>query len=290
MLDAGIEVHGQVVVCPGVNDGAVLDDTLLGVLDRFPALATLGVVPARRERAQPRSRDAPPHARRGEAVVDIVEEWQARFRAALGRRLVYVSDEYYLLAERAVPRARRVRRLPATRERHRHGAHVRSRGARRARGRRVAADRSALGLLRLGRRRSRRRLPRPETYRGTSAACHQRRRCRARTDSWDVSITGEHGARVLEPLLDELPGPVRLLTVKNAFFGGNIGVTGLLTGADVAAALEGSPSTTATCCPTSRSRAAGSSTARPSPSCRGRRDRADRRRLAACAASHGVGA
>ena len=45
LLDAGIEVHGQVVVCPGINDGAVLDDTLLGVLDRFPTLATLGVVP-----------------------------------------------------------------------------------------------------------------------------------------------------------------------------------------------------------------------------------------------------
>src|SRR3954447_16200299 len=45
LLDAGIEVHGQVVVCPGINDGAALDDTLLGVLDRFPQLSTLGVVP-----------------------------------------------------------------------------------------------------------------------------------------------------------------------------------------------------------------------------------------------------
>ena len=38
-------MHGQVVVCPGINDGDVLDDTLLGVLDRFPRLATVGVVP-----------------------------------------------------------------------------------------------------------------------------------------------------------------------------------------------------------------------------------------------------
>src|SRR3954464_7355514 len=45
LLDAGIEVHGQIVVCPGINDGAVLDDTLLGILDRFPRLATVGVVP-----------------------------------------------------------------------------------------------------------------------------------------------------------------------------------------------------------------------------------------------------
>ena len=45
LLDAGIEVHGQVVVCPGVNDGAVLEDTMAGVLDEYPTLATLGVVP-----------------------------------------------------------------------------------------------------------------------------------------------------------------------------------------------------------------------------------------------------
>jgi len=32
----GIEVHGQVVVCPGVNDGAVLTDTFAGILDEYP--------------------------------------------------------------------------------------------------------------------------------------------------------------------------------------------------------------------------------------------------------------
>ena len=45
LLDHGIEVHGQVVVCPGVNDGDVLDDTLAGVLDQYPELASLCVVP-----------------------------------------------------------------------------------------------------------------------------------------------------------------------------------------------------------------------------------------------------
>src|SRR6266508_3423246 len=45
LLDHGIAVHGQVVCCPGLNDGAVLDDTLAGVLDRYPELATMAVVP-----------------------------------------------------------------------------------------------------------------------------------------------------------------------------------------------------------------------------------------------------
>src|SRR5262249_59255383 len=47
LLDAGIEVHGQVVVCPGINDGAILHDPLLGVLDRFARLAAVGSVPLR---------------------------------------------------------------------------------------------------------------------------------------------------------------------------------------------------------------------------------------------------
>src|SRR6516225_8854885 len=45
LLDNGVTVHGQVVVCPGVNDGAVLDDTLAGVLDEYPELASLCLVP-----------------------------------------------------------------------------------------------------------------------------------------------------------------------------------------------------------------------------------------------------
>src|SRR5580693_8732033 len=45
LLDAGVEVHGQVVVCPGVNDGDVLEDTLCGILDRFPELASVAAVP-----------------------------------------------------------------------------------------------------------------------------------------------------------------------------------------------------------------------------------------------------
>ena len=103
ILDAGIEVHGQVVVCPGINDGAVLDDTMLGVLDRFPGLATIGVVPLGVS-AHNREDEMRFHTlAEAQAVVDIVEEWQGRFLAALGRRLVYVSDEYYLLAERAFP-------------------------------------------------------------------------------------------------------------------------------------------------------------------------------------------
>jgi hypothetical protein len=58
-------------------------------------------------------------------------------------------------------------------------------------------------------------------------------------------LTGAYGARVLEPLLrtvaDELPVDVRIVTVENRFFGGNIGVTGLMVGDDVARHLADEP-------------------------------------------------
>jgi NifB/MoaA-like Fe-S oxidoreductase len=49
------------------------------------------------------------------------------------------------------------------------------------------------------------------------------------------------GARVLQPMLSRLPGRPRLVVVPNRFFGGNIGVTGLLTGEDVGLALADEP-------------------------------------------------
>ena len=63
-------------------------------------------------------------------------------------------------------------------------------------------------------------------------------------------VTGAYGAQVLEPLVDDLSSAARaevsLLVVDNRFFGGNIAVTGLLTGADVARALDAvSPAGTA---------------------------------------------
>jgi NifB/MoaA-like Fe-S oxidoreductase len=55
-------------------------------------------------------------------------------------------------------------------------------------------------------------------------------------------LTGEYGARVLAPLIDSLGrDDIRLVPVTNHFFGGNIGVSGLLTGTDLTAVLADQP-------------------------------------------------
>ncbi len=164
-----------------------------------------------------------------------LERWQARFVDTLGRRLVYVSDEYYLLAERPFPPLTAYDDCPQ----HENGI-----GMARTFEAEVRAALAGDDVVGTG--------PRSgffawvdgapaDGYRAPRGNPAQQWREIPGPESgqWNVIVTGELGAAVLEPLLDELPGPVRLLPVKNAFFGGNIGVTGLLTGDDIAAALAG---------------------------------------------------
>ncbi len=105
LLDHGVEVHGQIVCCPGLNDGEVLDRTLAGVLDRFPELASLCVVPLGISRYNTEARMRPTTRAEAAAVVDCVAGWQEVFLDVLGHRLVFAADEYYLLAGRPFPAA-----------------------------------------------------------------------------------------------------------------------------------------------------------------------------------------
>ena len=103
LLDHGIEVHGQIVVCPGVNDAAVLHGTLAGILDRFPELVTVAVVPLGVSRYSKEPTMRPHTMTEAAATVETVHEWQQRFSHAVGRRVVWASDEYYLLAGMPFP-------------------------------------------------------------------------------------------------------------------------------------------------------------------------------------------
>ncbi|MGD0811822.1 MAG: DUF512 domain-containing protein, partial [Acidimicrobiales bacterium] len=103
LLDGGIEVHGQVVVCPGVNDGDLLEATLAGVLDEYPELASVACVPLGVSRFNHEQAMRPHGVAEAAVVVDLVEQWQEVFLACVGRRLVYAGDEYYLVAGRPFP-------------------------------------------------------------------------------------------------------------------------------------------------------------------------------------------
>ncbi len=105
LLDHGIEVKGQIVVCPGVNDGDVLDDTLAGVLDRYPELASVAVVPLGLSKYNTEPAMRLHTADEADRVVDVIESWQDVFLDVLGRRMVFAADEYYLMTDRPFPPA-----------------------------------------------------------------------------------------------------------------------------------------------------------------------------------------
>src|SRR6476661_5782304 len=112
LLDHDIDVRGQIVVCPGVNDGRHLDDTFAGILDEYAELSSLAVVPLGISRFNPESAMRKHTTAEAAAVVDAVEDWQQVYAATLGRRLVYAADEYYLMADRPFPVAERYDGFP----------------------------------------------------------------------------------------------------------------------------------------------------------------------------------
>jgi putative radical SAM enzyme (TIGR03279 family) len=229
LLDGGIEVHGQIVVCPGVNDGAALEDTLAGILDRYPALSSVGAVPLGLSRYSNESEMRPHTLEEAERVLNTIGDWQRLYRKALGHRMVFAADEYYLLAGRDLPPAHFYDGYPQ----HENGigmarAFVDSFGRPASRG---------PGGVRHGFFASVDAAP-AEGYRAPRLPTMP-----AGADSRAVTIiTGTYGACVLAPLVASHPrDDVELHAVPNEFFGGNIGVAGLLTGEDLARALEAVP-------------------------------------------------
>jgi len=205
LAGARIKMHCQIVLCPDLNDGAQLERSVRELADFHPGVATVAVVPvgltAHRERL-PRLRvHTPEEARR---VVTTIEGWQCRFLPRLGTRFVFAADELYLHGGLEPPGARDYEGYPLLED--------------------------GVGLVRRfgdGFLRALRRVP------------------QAVAPPRAVSVvTGEMFAPRLTALLEKVAVEGLSLTVSpvaNEFFGGNIGVAGLLTGRDILIQLSRLP-------------------------------------------------
>jgi putative radical SAM enzyme (TIGR03279 family) len=242
LLDHGIEVRGQIVVCPGVNDGDVLDRTLAGVLDRFPDLESVAVVPLGLSRfnTEPAMRLHTP--READRVVDVIEAWQGIFLDVLGRRMVFAADEYYLMTNRPFPEAAAYEGFPMhedgigmarTFELEFDGRVEEATGVRR--GFFAAVDLPSNPAAYTGLR-SHGGAPSSAGDGAVGVTLSPRREAPV------TILTGAFGARVIRPLVERLGRhDVRVVAVENRFFGGNTGVTGLLTGDDLTRVLADEP-------------------------------------------------
>ncbi len=250
LLDFGIEIHGQIVVCPGINDGKELDDTLLGVLDQFPELQSVAVVPLGVSDYNTEAAMRPHTEQEARSVLEIVDLWQERYMKTVGHRLVYAADEYYLLAGEPFPKAETYGDF---------AMHEDGIGMARAFGLEFTSETDSTIGTRSGFFQWVDGAP-PEGYRAIRSSQGSNRAGELLSDSNCASsetnllgikprrdapiaiLTGEYGAQVLTPLIAELDrNDVRIIEVKNKFFGGNIKVTGLMAGGDVQTALDSEP-------------------------------------------------
>ena len=209
----GIQVHAQAVLCPGVNDGPVLEQTVSDLASFHPTVLSIGVVPVGvsstlragllgspwEQTAFPFSRD------RARALVRRIGAWQREFRARFGAGLVYGADELYLAAGFSLPAGWRYDSFPQYE--------------------------NGIGMVRslLDDWRRQRRLLSNGGARGSGGRA---------TVACGVLI-----APALRRIASEMSargGPeLEIVAVPNRLFGPDVTVSGLLSGADVAAALSG---------------------------------------------------
>lgn len=197
LLDAGIQIHTQIVCCPGYNDGAVLQKTFEDLYALHPGILTMAVVPVgltkHRAHLHPMRTFTPDEAAQ---VVENVTAWQQQCREETGKSFVYLGDEFYLLAGKELPPSDYYDGFPQLE--------------------------NGIGLTRNFLNEWEQALQHLQYAQGTEPA---------------VIPVGESAYKVLHPLLDAFNAQYktehRFLSVKNKFFGGHVNVTGLLTGSDI---------------------------------------------------------
>lgn len=99
--DSGIEMHGQIVLAPGYNDGAYLKETIEGVaaIDSFLSLALVPVGLTKCKNPDLRVYTA----EEAREIITLTEEYQQKFLTERDTRFVYCSDEFFVLAGESVP-------------------------------------------------------------------------------------------------------------------------------------------------------------------------------------------
>src|SRR6266576_907607 len=103
MIDAGIEIHAQVVLCPEINDGEILRRTIYDLAKLHPHVRSVAIVPLGLTRYlnDPRLTPVTPEICR--TVITEVSIIQRDLKDKLGTTFAFLGDEIYLKAGRNVP-------------------------------------------------------------------------------------------------------------------------------------------------------------------------------------------
>jgi len=103
LLDAGIDVHAQVVLCPGINDRDVLKKTVLDLAAEYPRITSVAIVPLGLTRYNTDARLTRVTPEFCREVIDQIVPLQKQLHAELGTNFALLGDEIYLRAGRRIP-------------------------------------------------------------------------------------------------------------------------------------------------------------------------------------------
>ena len=99
-----IYVNAQIVLCPSINDGKVLDKTIEDLSKLYPYLQCIAIVPVGLGKYRDGLYPLKPFCKEtANLAINQVEAWQKKFKKKFGSNLVYIADEVYIVAEREVP-------------------------------------------------------------------------------------------------------------------------------------------------------------------------------------------
>lgn len=103
-----LQIHAQVVVCPGINDGPQLDRTLRDLAQfhqgEIPTVLSAAVVPVGLTRFRPQEDELTPvTVAKAQEVIPQVQALQAEFQQTLGSTFAWLADEWFLIAQRELP-------------------------------------------------------------------------------------------------------------------------------------------------------------------------------------------
>ncbi len=106
LISNGIQINAQLVICPGINDGAILERSVRDLMNLYPGVESVAAVPVGLTKFMPAERNlrtvAPTEAA---AMIEQLRPLQKEARQKWGANFVYASDEMYLLAGQAMPPA-----------------------------------------------------------------------------------------------------------------------------------------------------------------------------------------
>jgi putative radical SAM enzyme (TIGR03279 family) len=227
LLDNDIEIHAQVVLCPGINDGAILEKTLRDLAAQYPKVISTAIVPVALTRYNTDERLARVTREFCRETIRQVEKLQKEFRKTLGTTFAFLGDEIYIKAGAEIPSRRHYGSYPQIEDG-------------------VGMVRSFLNEFErvLNRRDTEARRvenvrTRKEALQPTSPLPTANRK--PQTDFGTI-VTGEMFAPTMAEQINRmnklLGTRLDVLAVPNTYFGGDVAVAGLLSGQDLVAVRE----------------------------------------------------